>query len=156
KWDFATDVMPASDITLYAQFRINSYKATFDVDGMTSTQVVEFQSLLEEPPAPTKDGFTFTGWYDAKTEGTKWDFKTNPMPAKDITLYAQFSENPDAGGNDSGGTDGGKTADSTDKTTSNKIKMQVILPATGDGDTRYLVIMGMFLAGFGALIFRSK
>lgn len=156
KWDFATDVMPASDITLYAQFRINSYKATFDVDGMTSTQVVEFQSLLEEPPAPTKDGFTFTGWYDAKTGGTKWDFKTNQMPAKDITLYAQFSENPDAGGNDSGGTDGGKTVDSTDKTTSNKIKMQVILPATGDGDTRYLVIMGMFLAGFGALIFRSK
>lgn len=156
KWNFATDVMPAKDITLYAQFSINSYQATFDVDGMLSTQMVEFQSLLEEPPAPTKQGFTFTGWYDAKTGGTKWDFTTNQMPAKDITLYAQFSENHDAGGKDTDGMDNGKPEDGSDKTTSNGIKMQVVLPATGDRDTRYPAIMGIFLAGFGVLIFRSK
>ncbi|WP_406946521.1 hypothetical protein, partial [Listeria innocua] len=37
--------------TLYAQFSINSYTATFDVDGVISTQTVDYQGLLEEPPA---------------------------------------------------------------------------------------------------------
>ncbi|MBA5844449.1 InlB B-repeat-containing protein, partial [Escherichia coli] len=79
KWDFATDKMPAEDITLYAQFTINSYTATFDIDGKLTTQKVTYQSLLEEPVAPTKDGYTFTGWYDAKTGGNKWDFATGKM-----------------------------------------------------------------------------
>ncbi|EAE4855061.1 class 1 internalin InlH, partial [Listeria monocytogenes] len=71
KWDFATDKMPAENITLYAQFTINSYTASFDNDGKLTTQKVTYQSLLEEPVAPTKDGYTFTGWYDAKTGGNK-------------------------------------------------------------------------------------
>ncbi|TXG34449.1 LPXTG cell wall anchor domain-containing protein, partial [Listeria monocytogenes] len=93
KWDFTTNTMPARDLTLYAQFSVNSYQATFDVDGATTEETVDYQALLTEPTAPTKEGYTFTGWYDAKTGGTKWDFTTNTMPARDLTLYAQFSVN---------------------------------------------------------------
>ncbi|EFR85962.1 internalin A, partial [Listeria monocytogenes FSL F2-208] len=41
--------MPAENITLYAQFTINSYTASFDNDGKITTQKVTYQSLLEEP-----------------------------------------------------------------------------------------------------------
>ncbi|EAE4825936.1 class 1 internalin InlC2, partial [Listeria monocytogenes] len=100
KWDFGVDKMPAENITLYAQFTINSYTASFDNDGKLTTQKVTYQSLLEEPAAPTKTGYTFKGWYDAKTGGTKWDFATGKMPAGNITLYAQFTKNDSPNPND--------------------------------------------------------
>ncbi|EAD7748265.1 LPXTG cell wall anchor domain-containing protein [Listeria monocytogenes] len=93
KWDFSTDKMPAEDMTLYAQFSINDYTATFDVDGKKTTELVNYQSMLSAPAEPTKEGYTFTGWYDAKKGGNKWDFATGKMPARDMTLYAQFSIN---------------------------------------------------------------
>ncbi|ECZ2714113.1 LPXTG cell wall anchor domain-containing protein [Listeria monocytogenes] len=93
KWDFSTDKMPAEDMTLYAQFSINEYTATFDVDGKKTTELVNYQAMLSAPAEPTKEGYTFTGWYDAKTGGNKWDFATGKMPARDMTLYAQFSIN---------------------------------------------------------------
>ncbi|ECW8275870.1 InlB B-repeat-containing protein [Listeria monocytogenes] len=93
KWNFATNKMPAKNVTLYARFTVKSYTATFDKDGTTTTQTVNYDSLIQEPTAPTKDGYTFTGWYDAETGGDKWDFAANKMPAKNVTLYARFSTN---------------------------------------------------------------
>ncbi|EMV0460713.1 InlB B-repeat-containing protein [Listeria monocytogenes] len=93
KWNFATNKMPAKNVTLYARFAVKSYTATFDKDGTTTTQTVNYDSLIQEPTAPTKDGYTFTGWYDAETGGNKWDFAANKMPAKNVTLYARFSTN---------------------------------------------------------------
>ncbi|OFF50676.1 internalin [Listeria monocytogenes] len=93
KWNFATNKMPAKNVTLYARFTVKSYTATFDKDGTTTTQTVNYDSLIQEPTAPTKDGYTFTGWYDAETGGNKWDFAANKMPAKNVTLYARFSTN---------------------------------------------------------------
>ncbi|WP_180716747.1 InlB B-repeat-containing protein, partial [Listeria monocytogenes] len=74
--------------------------------GQETTENVETGTLLQEPPTPVKEGYTFNGWYDAKTGGTKWDFTNNQMPANDITLYAQFSKDASSGG-DGGGTDEG-------------------------------------------------
>ncbi|OFG63575.1 InlB B-repeat-containing protein [Listeria monocytogenes] len=91
KWDFANDLMPANNITLYARYSVKSYTATFDKEGITTTQTANYDSLLTEPAAPTKDGYTFDGWYDAETGGTKWNFATNKMPAKNVTLYARFT-----------------------------------------------------------------
>ncbi|EKM9528590.1 InlB B-repeat-containing protein [Listeria monocytogenes] len=93
KWNFATNKMPAKNVTLYARFTVKSYTVTFDKDGTTTTQTVNYDSFIQEPTAPTKDGYTFTGWYDAETGGTKWDFAANKMPAKNVTLYARFSTN---------------------------------------------------------------
>ncbi|ECC0866194.1 InlB B-repeat-containing protein [Listeria monocytogenes] len=91
KWNFATNKMPANNITLYARYSVKSYTATFDKEGTTTTQAVDYDSLLTEPTVPTKDGYTFDGWYDAETGGNKWNFATNKMPAKNMTLYARFS-----------------------------------------------------------------
>ncbi|EPP0904172.1 InlB B-repeat-containing protein, partial [Listeria monocytogenes] len=95
KWDFATDKMPDKDMTLYAQYSKQSYKVIFDNAGNKNEKSVQFETLVKEPTAPTKQGYTFTGWYDAETGGTKWDFKNDKMPASDLTLYARYEKNPD-------------------------------------------------------------
>ncbi|EAD9035941.1 LPXTG cell wall anchor domain-containing protein [Listeria monocytogenes] len=121
QWDFEVDKMPAKDFTLYAQFSINQYIATLDVDGKTSSQTIAYQKLVQEPAEPKKEGYTFIGWYDEKTGGTEWDFATDKMPAKDITLYAQFSKNSsdegtpgDKGHDEVTGGKGGTTDKPTD------------------------------------------
>ncbi|EAF2256914.1 LPXTG cell wall anchor domain-containing protein [Listeria monocytogenes] len=91
KWNFATNKMPAKNMTLYARFSLKAYTATFNVEDTTTTQAVDYEALIEEPTAPTKEGHTFDGWYDAETGGNKWDFAANKMLAKDVTLYARFT-----------------------------------------------------------------
>ncbi|CBY76756.1 TPA: InlB B-repeat-containing protein [Listeria monocytogenes] len=93
EWDFETDKMPANDMTLYAQFTINQYTAKLDAEGTIVSENVTYNELVPEPAAPTREGYTFTGWYDAPTDGTKWDFETDKMPANDMTLYARFTIN---------------------------------------------------------------
>ncbi|WP_410250607.1 InlB B-repeat-containing protein, partial [Listeria welshimeri] len=120
-------------------------------------------------------GYTFTGWYDAPTDGTKWDFETDKMPANDMTLYAQFSKNSSDDGTGKGGTPGNPTGtnpEPTDKNPSNppqgddgnrvfSLKVNKLidnkektvnekhltLPATGDNHslTNYLQVIGSFL-----------
>ncbi|EAC4982648.1 internalin [Listeria monocytogenes] len=121
EWDFATDKMPAKDITLYAQFSEKPYTATLDVDGKTTSQTVAYQHLVQAPTDPMKEGYTFIGWYDEKTGGTEWDFATDKMPAKDITLYAQFSEKPYTA-----------TLDVEGKTTSQTVAYQHLVQAPTD------------------------
>ncbi|EAC7083567.1 hypothetical protein AF306_13020 [Listeria monocytogenes] len=72
--------------------RSGKYNVNYDVEGMITTESVEVDELLAEPQEPNKPGYTFTGWYDAKTGGNKWDFTMDTMPANEITLYAQFSK----------------------------------------------------------------
>ncbi|EOD4727209.1 InlB B-repeat-containing protein [Listeria monocytogenes] len=158
KWDFGTDKMPAKDLTLYAQFSMNQYTATFDVDGKTTKQMVDYQALLIEPAKPTKEGYTFIGWHDAKTGGKKWDFSTDKMPAKHITLYAQFTKQ-EAPSNDngktpeqaSGGTtsphsqDGGVSVKASASGKSSPSTMN--LPKTGDEATALPIIFGVLCIG---------
>ncbi|EOD4727146.1 LapB repeat-containing protein [Listeria monocytogenes] len=158
KWNFATDKMPANDITLYAQFSINQYTATFDVDGKTTKQMVDYQALLMEPAKPTKEGYTFTGWYDAKTGGNKWHFATGKMPANNLTLYAQFTKQ-EAPPNDngktpeqgSGGTtsphsqDGGVSVKASASGKSSPSTMN--LPKTGDEAMVLPIICGVLCIG---------
>ena len=51
-------------------------------------------ALTEPSPAPTKDGYSFDGWY--KGYGwDKWDFDTNKV-SYTMTLTAKWTENPPA------------------------------------------------------------
>lgn len=101
------------------------YEMIFDIDGTKTSEKVEQDSFITAPPSPTKEGYTFTGWYDAPTGGTEWDFATDKMPAKDITLYAQFSKNSSDEGTpgDKGqdGETGGKDG-TTDKPTESDLQ----------------------------------
>lgn len=95
EFDFATEVI--EDLTLYAKWEaVVTYTVTFDgsaADGeyTTEEQVVEDGTSASAPtPAPTKDGYTFDGWFTASTGGTEFVFGTT-LVSEDITLYAQFT-----------------------------------------------------------------
>ena len=70
------------------------YTITFNSNDGSSveSQNVNAGEKLEEPkPAPTKEGFTFDGWYEDLTSSKKFDFNT---PITDsMTLYAKWIEN---------------------------------------------------------------
>nr|WP_312025058.1 InlB B-repeat-containing protein [Listeria marthii] len=167
KWDFQSP-MQANEVTLYAQFSLASYTATLNADGTTTTQTTDYEGLLEEPAAPTKDGYTFTGWYDAKTGGNKWDFQTNKMPAKDVTLYAQFSKNAENNVGNSAqpaqpiqpiagvaAAPANTTADpKADPAKANQLSKK--LPLTGNQENVLYLLSGLLLIGGALLIFKKN
>ena len=70
------------------------YTITFnsnDGSSVESQNVNAGEKLTEPTPAPTKEGFTFDGWYEDSTFSKKFDFNT---PITDsMTLYAKWIEN---------------------------------------------------------------
>ena len=69
------------------------YTITFNSNDGTSvaSQNVNAGEKLTEPSTPTKEGFTFDGWYEDSTFSKKFDFNT---PITDnMTLYAKWIEN---------------------------------------------------------------
>lgn len=82
-----------------------SWRVAFDAQGgsYVAPRYVAKNKMVSEPAAPTRDGYTFLGWYTA--EGEKWDFAKDVVTA-DMTLYAKWTKNAvTPGGN--GGSNGG-------------------------------------------------
>ena len=83
--DFENDVTPAPV----------AYKMTFDSNGgsaVTPVTDIGEGATVTEPSAPSKTGYTFDGWYEQPDfSDTAWDFATDKMPAKDVTLYAKWT-----------------------------------------------------------------
>lgn len=86
-YDFATPV--TGDITLTADWTINTYTVRFDTAGGSSVpeQAIDHGQKITEPAAPTREGYTFTGWL---LDGRPFDFAT-PITG-DITLTAGWEE----------------------------------------------------------------
>ncbi len=64
-WDPAVpSVFPAEDLTVVAQWTIDSYDAIFMVDGTEYERIpTEYGAAIQTPAVdPSKPGFTFTGW----------------------------------------------------------------------------------------------
>ena len=81
-----------------------SWRVAFDAQGgsYVAPRYVAKNKMVSEPAAPTRDGYTFLGWYTA--EGEKWDFAKDVVTA-DMTLYAKWIKNAvNPGG--SGGSNG--------------------------------------------------
>ena len=90
-YDFDTPV--TENITLTAKWNINKYTVTFNSYGGTPVppvQEVEYGLTATEPdPAPTKTGYTFTGWY---LGDEKYDFSA--AVEQNITLTAKWHITP--------------------------------------------------------------
>ena len=87
-----------ADVTLYAQWSINSYTVTFDANTGTGTMSAQSSDYNVAANLTangfTKTGYTFTGWNTvAGGGGTAYaDGASYPFTA-DVTLYAQWSIN---------------------------------------------------------------
>ena len=83
--------MPANNVTLKPQYEKNTY--TLTVDGVDEPRVFDENVTVT---APEKDGFTFTGWevtgLPADVDTTKATISFT-MPANNVTLKAQYTEN---------------------------------------------------------------
>ncbi len=81
----------ASDVTLTARWASNSYTVTFNADGGVFEGAAVVEVSYGSPvvfPVPTKDGYTFGGWYDGETlcfDGT-YEY------TKDLNLVAKWNE----------------------------------------------------------------
>ena len=78
--------MPAENITVKAQWKINQYTITFDTNGGSEIAPItqDYGTEITAPDNPTRKGYTFKGW-DKEIPET--------MPAENITVKAQWEIN---------------------------------------------------------------
>lgn len=83
-WSEIPETMPAHDVTVTGTFSRNKYKLNYIVDGEEyKTYDLDYGASITPEPAPTKEGYTFSGW--SKIPQT--------MPAHDVTITGLFSIN---------------------------------------------------------------
>ena len=69
------------------------FHVSFDTQGGTpvETQTRMHGELIEEPAAPTREGFEFDGWYLDPGGTMPWDVKEDAV-TESMTLYAGWRE----------------------------------------------------------------
>lgn len=93
-----TVVSNISSHTVYAQWTANSYTLTFNANGgsvSTTSKSITFGSTYGSLPTPTRDYYTFDGWYTSATGGSKASTSTT-MGAGNTTLYAHWTQNQES------------------------------------------------------------
>ena len=80
------ETMPAENITVKAQWKINQYTIAFDTNGGSDIAPItqDYGTEITAPDNPTRKGYTFKGW-DKEIPET--------MPAENITVKAQWEIN---------------------------------------------------------------
>ena len=83
-WSEIPETMPANDVTITGTFTANKYKLTYMVDGEEyKTYEMEYGSTITPEVAPTKEGYTFSGWSEIPST----------MPSSDVTITGTFTVN---------------------------------------------------------------
>ena len=83
-WSNIPTTMPANDVTVTGKFTKNTYKLTYMVDGQVYKTVNnEYGATVISEPAPTKEGYTFSGWSNTLLT----------MPARNVTITGTFTKN---------------------------------------------------------------
>ncbi|TLG77228.1 InlB B-repeat-containing protein [Culicoidibacter larvae] len=110
---------------------------TVDFESNGGTAVASLLDIADgatiiAPTAPTRDGFTFAGWYTDAALTTLWNFNSD-IVTSDMTLYAKWTP-----------------TDSSDSNSS--------LPVTGQSDAWLIQIAlgGLAIAAAGTLLLRKR
>ena len=81
-WGKVAETVPAHDVTYEGSYSVNSYTLTYMVDGEKYWEgTVAYGTALTALEAPTKRGYTFSGWSGLPAT----------MPAKDVTVNGSFT-----------------------------------------------------------------
>src|SRR5690606_16820924 len=79
------------EIDLYARWEIIEYKISYNLDGGTLSDALDKFTVNDLPyvlPTPTKEGYTFAGWYLTSDFGG--NAVTQITEAKNVTVYARW------------------------------------------------------------------
>lgn len=167
-WDFEEDFVDG-DTTIYARWNPNMYTVTFDAAGGSVTpaaQKVPYGSLVAEPAAPVREGYTLAGWKSTDGDAGNWNFSQDTV-AGDMTLTAQWTEakavakeqQPGGGSGGGAGTSGtsgsgGSPVDSAAQALTDAVEgLKKIL--TGDKAPLTYAVTGIFLSA-AAIIWLLK
>lgn len=109
--------LPGTEIVLYVSKGKQPITITFNANGGTVTpgsKTAYLSDTYGSLPTPTRDGYTFNGWYSAKSGGVKVSSNTTITTPSGHSLYAQWTPNTYTVSFDS---NGGGTAPSSKKVT---------------------------------------
>ena len=89
-WNFSEPV--TGDMDLYAQWSNDCYTVTLHPDnGAENYDIYVIKNTpAANPGDPSREGYTFDGWYTEDTYENKWDF--NADVTSDMDLYAKWVE----------------------------------------------------------------
>ncbi|MBS5097939.1 MAG: InlB B-repeat-containing protein, partial [Eggerthella sp.] len=113
KVDFSQSVAGKDHATIYAQWTKNADQNEIDVlyaanggqfaTGETFQQgVTDSDGMMRQPAAPTREGYTFAGWYwvsdlsgltDEQKDLNKVDFSQSVAGKEHVTVFAQWTKN---------------------------------------------------------------
>ena len=88
EYEFSTKI--TEDINLYAVYEINKYTVTYINEGTEyHKETAEYGSVVISIQDPTKEGYTFIGWYNENNEKV-----THPITVtENITLHSKYEIN---------------------------------------------------------------
>ncbi|MDR0883209.1 MAG: InlB B-repeat-containing protein [Oscillospiraceae bacterium] len=88
----STVVKLSKNQTLYAHWTANKYTVTFNANGGSAVKAksISYNTAVGALPTPTRKGYKFSGWYTAKSGGTKIA-KTQKI-TKAVTYYAHWAK----------------------------------------------------------------
>jgi uncharacterized repeat protein (TIGR02543 family)/LPXTG-motif cell wall-anchored protein len=136
-----------NDAILHAQWTANTLAVTYDTQGGSTINAGSTTSggNLTNPVIPTRNGYTFNGWFTTATGGTALTFPHTHGQLTNFTLFAQWVAVvvPESA-----------TTTTTTTTTSATITTNE-LPATGTS-TLHLVFFGLLLATVGLSMLRRQ
>ncbi len=102
----ATTKMGAANVTIYANWELNSYTLTADCNGGTAPSTLptgwtangtapyitlNYDADYGILPVPTRQGYIFAGWWTAASAGSEVNYKTK-IGAGDTKIYAHWVE----------------------------------------------------------------
>ena len=83
-WDKAIpDTVPDKDLVFTAVLKANQYTVTWNIDGVKTSQTVDFSAAFTSPAVPKKEGYVFKGWSPAVPD---------KMPAHDVEFTAVYEK----------------------------------------------------------------
>lgn len=145
---YFTDAQSANNYAQESGAAPKVLKATVTFDSNQGTvvdsQLVAVGDKVAKPADPTKEGYTFTGWFTDQDCATAYDFDAAVDGAEpELTLYAGWKAATQPGTGENGGNGGGSSANANanastvNSNSHNKGKKSAKggLPKTGDNPT---------------------
>ena len=149
-------------ITLYAQWTANDQSINFDANGGSTDQTTisgktDSTVDLSKVKTATRDGYTFAGWYTAKSGGDKMPDSLK-VPNGGVTYYAQWTANEHSKTNNNHENKNSQEKNEVKQVVVNLTKVvRNILPKTGEDVIETSGFVAIILATImGGLIYTRR